>query len=179
MCFKPKWLVGENIPDVYINGTKLKYVSEYKYLGNTYSDKLTDDVDISCKIRNLYCRGNCLVKNFKSCSDEVKCTLFRAFCTNIYGCSLWISYKQKSLKHIRVAYNNTFRSLFGFKRDTSISLKMAQLGINHFNVIHRLCINSINSRLCKSDNMMVSSMFKSCWFTSTSRMYKHWSSIIY
>ena len=178
MVIKPSWMIGKNLPTVSLNNTVLKYVSQYKYLGNTYSDNFQDDTDISCKIRDVYSRGNSLISNFKSCSFDLKTTLFKTYCGSIFGCALWTSYKAKSLSSIRVAYNNIFRRFFGFKRDTSISFEMASQGVHHFNILHRMNINSLRNRLLTCINPLVSNIYNALWF-STSRMYGNWYKIIF
>ena len=40
------------------------------------------------------------------CSDHLKCTLFRSFCTSLYTCQLWSNYKSESVRKLYVAYNN-------------------------------------------------------------------------
>ena len=42
------------------------------------------------------------------CSDHVKCTLIRSFCTSLYTCQLWCNYKSESIRKLYVAYNNVF-----------------------------------------------------------------------
>ena len=47
--------------------------------------------------------------------------LFKAFCTPIYGCSLWCCMFQYSLNKLRVAYNDAFRLLLNEPRWCSAS----------------------------------------------------------
>ena len=145
MCIKPRWMKKQNIPKVSLHGTELKYVDYYKYLGNIISEEYRDDTDISCKIRKLYCRGNSLIRNFKFCSTDVKCMLFKTYFSSIYGCSMWTSYTKKSLNCVKVAHNSIFRKLLGLKRDASISSEMATCNVNHFKVIHRIHIMHFTS----------------------------------
>jgi hypothetical protein len=52
-------------------------------------DRITlSEPSIKQQCRNIYSRGNPLIRNFKMCSDTVKCQLFQSFCTNIY-CALY------------------------------------------------------------------------------------------
>ena len=85
--------------------------------------------------------------------------------------------QKKSLKRVKVAYNNVFRKLFGFKRDASMTLEMTLLGINHFNVLHRNSINSLRDRLSNSSNSIVTNFLNMDWFLQ-SNMYKHWCNIL-
>ena len=161
MCFRQKWMKGYNMPSVYLNGCKLKYVHTYKYLGNHYKDDCSDDADITQKIRSIYSRGNSLIKNLKFCSDDVKYVLFKTYCENIYGCALWTMYKMKSIRSARVAYNNVFRKFLGLNRNTSISFVMVSNNVNPFNVIHRLSINSLIDRLKTCSNILTAIIYNS------------------
>lgn len=178
MCIKPKWMKHFNIPSVSLNGASLKYVSNYKYLGNMFANDFNDDTDIACKLKSIYCKGNTLLKNFKYCTDQVKCLLFNSYCSNVYGCCLWTNYRSESLRRIRVAYNNVFRRLLKLARDSSISFHMVSRNVEHFNVLYRKSINSFMKRLSSNHNHLVSTVYKSFYFIH-STMTKTWQKIIF
>ena len=52
-----------------------------------------------------------LIRNFKTCSNEVKCHLFKTFCSNIYCSTLWCRFTDESMRRLKVAYNRIFRIL--------------------------------------------------------------------
>ncbi|CAG9133022.1 unnamed protein product [Plutella xylostella] len=62
-----------------------------------------------------------LARRFARCSQNVKITLFRAFCTSLYTCSLWANYTQKSIRALQVQYNNALRAVLGLPRYCSAS----------------------------------------------------------
>ena len=60
------------------------------------------------------------------CTESVKITLFRSFCTSLYNyiyiCELWWNYRSESLRKLCVAYNNVFRFLCGEPRNCIVVL---------------------------------------------------------
>ena len=93
MCVKSKRYKHVHVPKFTLNGRSLRQVSEEKYLGCIMSDDFSDDLDLSRQMRAIYTRGNMLIKNFKSCSDDVKLQLFKTYCSNLYCGQLWSTYK--------------------------------------------------------------------------------------
>ena len=71
--------------------------------------------------RQLYAQGNALARRFHMCSDNVKVTLFRSYCSSLYTSQLWWKYRVNSIRKLYVAYNNAFRMLFRLSRDCSAS----------------------------------------------------------
>ena len=71
--------------------------------------------------RQLYAQGNALARRFHMCSDNVKVTIFRSYCSSLYTSQLWWKYKVNSIRKLYVAYNNAFRMLFMLPRDCSAS----------------------------------------------------------
>jgi len=65
------------------------WLMSHKYLGVHITADRKDNEAIKQQCRNIYSRGNTLIRNFKMCSDTVKCKLFQSFCTNIYCAPLW------------------------------------------------------------------------------------------
>jgi hypothetical protein len=129
-------------------------------------------------MRSLYGRGNMIIKNFKHCSEKVKIQLFKSYCNNMYCGQLWCRYKVNSFNRIRVAFNNVFRHLMGFSRDTSLSAYMVPNNIDTFKVLYRKVINSFRERLYKSDNLIVSAIINSLFF-QTSNLNIKWREVLY
>ena len=67
----------------------LPYTDNYVYLEHVINSRLTDDADVMRHTRSLYATANGVVCKFSSSSLCTKLLLFEAFCTPIYGCSLW------------------------------------------------------------------------------------------
>ena len=77
-----------------------------KYLGHVISVDMKDDLDIMRQCRQLYAQGNALARRFHMCSDNVKVTMFRSYCSSLYTSQLWWKYRVSSIKKLYVAYNN-------------------------------------------------------------------------
>ena len=174
MCIKSKSVPMLKVPNVFLNGHCIKLVNEYKYLGVIMSDNCKDDLDINKQMRSLYARGNSLIKNFKKCSDEVKCQLFKTYCNSLYSCQLWCSFNLGSLNRIRVAYNRIFRILMGLKHRVSMSQIFLELGIQHFDIIIRKSIVGFIKRLELSDNVLIKTIVNSSFYMH-SNMFKFWT----
>jgi hypothetical protein len=97
-----------------------------------------------------------LARRFVGCSDQVKVTLFKAYCQSFYTCSLWVKYTQRAYSTLRVQYNNAFRVLFGLPRDCSASLMLAERQVDGFHaIIRKRCASQLN-RLRASSNGILS-----------------------
>ena len=174
MCIKPstfKLLV----PDLCMNGKPLVWVAEQEYLGILITDDLSDNIDIKRQIRSTYARGNALLRKFSKCSNKVKSRLFKAYMENFYGAQLWCNYSTTMLSCLKVAYNNTFRFLFGIKRGGSITSILLNFGINPFYVNFRRIMYSFRTRIFTSGNSLIKHMVDSSYFLNEARLLKNWS----
>ena len=108
MMFKPKqkdkWIT-DNFPEFTFDGYKLRFVSQFKYLGHIINDRLNDDDDIQREIKNLFVRTNMLISRFRKCSAIVKLTLFKSFCMSVYDVALWKYYSVTVFNKFRSGYN--------------------------------------------------------------------------
>ncbi|XP_061704060.1 uncharacterized protein LOC133515529 [Cydia pomonella] len=64
----------DSVPAVYLNGSKINVVKQFKYLGHLLTEWLRDDDDIERERRALAVRGNMLARRFSKCSKDVKTT---------------------------------------------------------------------------------------------------------
>ena len=67
------------------------------------------------QMRGLYARANSVLRKFAACSFDVKLRLFQAFCTSFYCAHMWYKFTKYAISKVRVAYNNVFRLLFGYR----------------------------------------------------------------
>ncbi|XP_063542680.1 uncharacterized protein LOC134751227 [Cydia strobilella] len=141
-----------NEPDIFLNGTPLQRVYRFKYLGHYLTDDLKDHLDIERERRALAVRSNMLARRFARCSDQVKITLFKAFCQSFYTSSLWFNCTQKALSALRVQYNNGFRALLKLPRFCSASKMFAEARTDGFHAIVRKRTASLVSRMRSSSN---------------------------
>ena len=116
---------------------------------------------------------NSIVSKFSSSFLSTKLLLFKAFCTPIYGCSLWCCMFQYSLNKLRVAYNDAFRFLLNEPRWCSASRLFVLHNVPSFSAIIRKsiyslwcnlknCDNSLVQAFLLSDICMLSPLFNSC-----------------
>ena len=167
-----------NHASVYLTGKKLKYVSCHKYLGVHICTDLKDDVAISNQCRNLYSRGNMIIRNFKHCNDHVKKQLFQSFCTSIYCASLWSSFNVESLRRLKVAYNRVFRILMNLHHRVSMSHAFISNRLDPFTVLRRKQVLSFRKRIMSSENLLIKTIVNSLHFLS-SGLTVRWNSIIF
>lgn len=92
----------QSILPVLLNGFPLQRVEQFKYLGHVVTAGLKGNEDIERERRALSIRANMIAHKFARTSRSVKLTLFRAFCTSLYTCSLWANYTEKSYNAFRV-----------------------------------------------------------------------------
>lgn len=162
VVFKAAGKCPEKIPDIMLNGLSLNRVNKFKYLGHYLTDDLKDDVDIERERRALAVRGNMLARRFARCSDQVKITLFKAYCQSFYTSNLWVSYTKKSLNTLRVQYNNTLRMLLGLPRFCSASEMFAKSRTDGFHAIIRKKTASLMSRVRGSHNSILKTVAVNC-----------------
>jgi hypothetical protein len=68
LVFKGRNKPPSFVPPVYLNGSPLQRVSQFKYLGHIVNEELKDDSDIERESRALSVRGNMLVRRFAGCT---------------------------------------------------------------------------------------------------------------
>ena len=89
---KRKYMKFFYVPSFKINVETIQEIDYVKYLGRFISNTFRDDKDILRQCRQLYARGNTLLRIFYMCSTEVKLTLLRTFCSPMYIAQLWWNY---------------------------------------------------------------------------------------
>ena len=94
MYFPVKGRALINVPKVFLNLHVLRWVTKYKYLGTILTDDLSDDSNMLRQRGTCYARCNSLIRNFSSCSLNVKVKLFKTFCCIMYCCQIWSQYKK-------------------------------------------------------------------------------------
>ena len=71
------------LPIIYLGGNKIDLT---KYLGVLLHYKMKITIDVSRQTRRLYVQVNMLIRNITHCSQDVKCMLFKTYCSNMYCC---------------------------------------------------------------------------------------------
>ncbi|XP_063389871.1 uncharacterized protein LOC134675536 [Cydia fagiglandana] len=173
MVFKSGTKSPSVVPPLYLNGTPLKRVTCVKYLGHLVNENLRDDADIDRERRALAIRANMIAHRFRGCTAQVKITLFRAYCTSLYSCSLWANYSQRSISALRVQFNNAFRVLLRLPRFCSASGMFADAQVDSFSATIRKRAAATRRRVLDSSNSILSVIAG----RPDSRYMQHWSNL--
>ena len=64
---------------VFLSGNQIYFVQEVKYFGVLLNPSMKTSIDVSRQTRKIYAQANMLLRNFRYCSNEVKCILFKSF----------------------------------------------------------------------------------------------------
>ena len=131
------------------------------YLGHVISNDFYDDLDIARETRNLYVRGNTIIRKFSSLDINVKIALFKSYCYPLYTCSLWSRYRVASLNKLKVCYNNVMRQLMGVPRWHSARTLFVQNRVKSFFEILRTITHSLMVRIKNSDNPIIHGLLHS------------------
>ena len=177
MFIRPKCFKSSFVPCLRLSGSVLKCVSSHKYLGVYISNELKDDASIRHQCRNMYGRGNMIIRNFTQCSDAVKCQLFQSFCTSFYCASLWSSYDIETLKRLKVAYNRIFRTLMGLQQRARMSENLIRRGLDPFKVVMRKLVCSFRTRIIQSNNVLLETIVGSMHFMH-SKLTRKWNAAV-
>ena len=174
MCVKPKQFKSNIVHEFLLSGNNRKYVVNHKYLGVQLTANYKDDSDIRQQCRNVYSRGNMLIRNFKTCSNH----LFKTFCSNICCSTLWCRFTDESMRRLKVAYNRIFRIPMGLEHRTSMSAEFIVRDMDPFAVILRKAIASFRKGIFSNDNILVRTAVDSVFFTFC-RLSRRWSKALF
>ena len=145
VVFKAGTRCPSSVPPIKLNGQELARVHHYRYLGHLITEDLKDDLDMERERRALSVRANMIARRYARCTNEVKITLFRAFCTSFYTGSLWAVYTQKAYSALRVQYNNALRTMLRLPRHCSASRMFAEARIDCFYAtLRKRCASTLN-----------------------------------
>lgn len=144
-------------------GAALNVVNSFKYLGHIIKDNLMDDDDLERQRRGIACRSNMLARRFYLCSDQVKITLFKAYCQSLYTSQLWYKYTKRAYNTLRVQYNNAFRAMLKLPWRCSASGMFAENRVTDFHGLMRKLKASFYDRLRSSGNTIITAVFHSVY----------------
>ena len=167
MCIKPSFM-NILLPNVFLGSCILKYVTKFKYLGHIINSDFKDDEDIDKELRNMYARGNTIIKLFKQLNRHVKIRLFKSYCYPIYCSSLWSDFRLGSMNRIRTGYNKIFRSLLGIKlwnedlnRIESMTRIYEEAGVRSLSDLYMFSADSCIKRVLDSGNSLIQCLVSS------------------
>ena len=130
-------------------------MKEVKYLGVMIHSSMKTTINVARQTRNFYMQANLLLRNFTYCSDDVKCTLFQSYCTNMYCCQLWFNSTKSSLIKLSTSYNSVLRRLLCISKPYSASNMFVSRGIPSFAELLRKSIYRFKNRIELSSNSII------------------------
>ena len=155
VLFCPKKYKQPAPSNVFLNGVRVKFLNQVKYLGVWINASLKDDDDIQRQAKSLYCATNKLRGTFDQCTAAVKNTLFRAYCMPMYVCQLWSKYTQTSMKRLRAAYNNAYRIMHYIPRNVSVRPHQVNHCVTTFDAVLRNNLYRCFIRCTSSSNFFI------------------------
>ena len=172
IVFKPK-AYKLHCPHVSLGDINLKYTDSNKYLGFSFNETFSDDIDIARQMRLLYTRSNIFLREFAHCSLHVKGYLFKMYCVTFYCPFLWVNFKKQSIDNLRVAFNKVHRKLLNYGRRDSASEMFVTNNMQNFDSMLRKSIYGFIERLKRSKNKLVSALFN-CLSLRCGAMWSFW-----
>ena len=170
----PKRFMFKFVPHFFLQNDLLKFKNIYKYLGVLIKDNMMDDDETCKRMRSIYSTGNMVIRKFGKCSIECKIQIFKTFLSQVYGCSLWVSYKVTSYSKVKVSHNDILRFLLQVPRYESASTLFVSHNVNNLDALLRTNYYSLMSRVNSSTNCIISAL-RTSEARLHSRLWHRWS----
>lgn len=159
VLFQPSPTSASQPPSISIEGTQLKTVEKFKYLGSTISNDGSLDNEISariCKASQALGRLRTRVLNQRSIRSSTKLKVYRAVVLTslLYGCESWTLYR-RHLKQLERFHMRSLRSILNIKWQDRVT---------NIEVLDRAEMISIEAMILKS---------QLCWVGHVTRMEDH------
>ena len=166
------------LPVIYLGNCECQFVNEVKYLGAMIHSSMKTTIDVTRQTKKFYMQANLLLRNFRHCSDDVKCSLFQTYCTNMYCCQLWFNSTKSSINKLSTSYNSVLRRLLCISKPYSASNMFVSRGILSFAELLRKSIYRFTKRIEVSSNSIIAACLSPFLYIS-SPVRKWWSSVLY
>ena len=163
-----------------LSGNNIEFVDETKYLDVIINSSMKTSSDVVRQTSKLYSQANTsmLLRNFRYCTNDVKCMLFKSFCANMYCCLIWFNSTSSSIKKLKTSYNSALRNLLLIKKPYSASTMFVTHGIPSFYELLRTNIYKFADRVSKSSNFIITAcMTPIVYIHSLIRQW--WRSVLY
>ena len=112
-------------------------------------------IDVARQTRKFYMQVNLLLRNFRYCSDDVKCTLFQSYRTNMYCCQLWFNSTKNNLIKLSTSYNSVLCRLLCISKPYSASNMFVSRGIPSFAELLRKSVYRFENQIELSSNSII------------------------
>ena len=150
LCLKPNSIKFER-PCFYLGEMIIPKVTQCKYLVVIISDH-NCDFNLKRQMGKFYTNANMLIKKFFKCTVDVKCYLFKTYCSTLYCSAMWFDSTKSAMKELKMAYNNCLRRILTLPTYNSASEMFAVLNIPSFGESFRKFAFSFMTRIALSMN---------------------------
>ena len=122
-----------------------------------------------------------LARKFFMCTDDVKVSLFKAYCTPLYTAHLWCNFSKARMRKLQVAYNDAFRILLKLPRWTSASFMFVNSNVPTFHAVLRNFMFKFMCRLADSKNRIIMTLTVTTLSDTrySSCLWRHWKECLY
>ena len=166
MCLDDKLITGRPYGGVGILWQKsfsqkvIPSVDQCKYLGIIINVK-NCDADLKRQMRKYYANANMLLSKFSYYSSDLKCCVFKSYCSTMYCSSMWFDSTVTSTRKLKIAYNNGLRRILNLPKYNSASEMFVNLNIPSFDELLQKFVYSFKSRIQGICNSLVNGIVKS------------------
>ena len=178
MIFRSNLLLKSKLPKFSLFQQVITEVDKVKYLGHFICSNRTDDEDMWRQRRQLYMRGNSLIRRFHMCTWETKITLFSSYCSPMYTCQLWFNFKKGTVNKLSTSYHNILKMFLGLSKYESTSMLCAYMNIHCFQSLIRKMTYKFIQRLGVSENCLIK-MLQTPSTVFHSGIWAHWKKTLY
>ena len=148
LCFKRNRLKISSVT-FFLDQLKIPLVEQYRYLGTTISIKNSDlDLKFKRQMRKMYANANLLLRKFSKCSGNVKCYLFKTYCSILYCAPMWFDCTKTALTKLKISYNNSLRRFMGLPWHNSASEMFVNINIKSFGELLRVFVTVFVQGFC-------------------------------
>ena len=128
-----------NLLPVTINGARIDFVSEWKYLGVTLANGSRLSFSARPDLSSFFRATNAVLNVLKGAKEDVLLKLLYSNCVPIltYACEVK-EYSSSEMSDCNVAMNNAFRKIFGFRDWRSIRVLREIFEVKSLYVIFKL-----------------------------------------
>ena len=159
LCFKLRTIKFTRLC-FFLAVLKILIVTHCKCLGVIVSGHNSDN-DLKRQMRKFYANAKMIIRKFSKCSVNVKCYLFKTYCSTMYCSALWFNSTKTALTKLKIAYNNSLRKLLGLPKYNSASEMFVNLGILSFGELLRKFVFSLKTQISVSHNSCLQSIYNS------------------
>ena len=106
-------------------------------------------------MKKYYANANMLLCKLSYCSPDVKCYMFKFYCSTLYCSFMWFDSTVITVRKLKIAYNNSLRRILNLSKYSSASEMFVNLNIPSFEQLLRKFVSSFRSRIQDSGYLLV------------------------